>query len=205
MIRAILFDADGVLQKPSVDWWSALGRLITHSGPQDVDAFVSDVFSAEEPSLTGTGDFGAELAVVLSRWGCPERLNDCLSIWTSTQTEAPILETVQSIRKRGVPCYVASNQQAHRAEYMSDRLGYKELFDGEFYSFSIGWRKPNPTYFQSILTQLNLPPDSVAFVDDRQDNVDSATALGMHSALFSLESGVDRLGEILRTWGLSWT
>ena len=61
MISAVLFDADGVIQRPSQDWWSRLTSLV----PADADAFVADLMAAEKPSLVGKGDFRDAVAEVL--------------------------------------------------------------------------------------------------------------------------------------------
>ena len=64
MISAVLFDADGVIQRASQDWWSRLGSLV----PADASAFVADLMAAEKPSLVGKGDFRDAVAEVLARW-----------------------------------------------------------------------------------------------------------------------------------------
>jgi len=67
-IEAVLFDTDGVIQKPAVDLRNKLGEMLGCS--ESVDESVSDVFAAERPALTGQSDFSAALSEVLTRREC---------------------------------------------------------------------------------------------------------------------------------------
>lgn len=92
---------------------------------------------------------------------------------------------------------MASNQMNYRARYMSEDLGYSELFDREFYSCDLGHRKPDAAYFVAILANLELPPERVLFIDDNEDNVAAALELGMNAAVFQPEPEVEP-GSLMR-------
>ena len=61
---------------------------------------------------------------------------------------------------------------------MSETLGYRDLFDRQFYSCYLGHAKPSRAYFEQVLAALQLPPDRVLFLDDQEDNVAGAGELG---------------------------
>ena len=49
----------------------------------------------------------------------------------------------------------------------------------KFYSYeSVGYPKPNPKGFEKILKEFNLKPENVIFIDDREDNIETAKDLG---------------------------
>ena len=79
-IQSVLFDADGVLQKPGdlrgSAWAKVLGRT------DGLDEFLDDVFEAELPALGGECDFAEAFSKVLSRWKCPGTIADALAAWT---------------------------------------------------------------------------------------------------------------------------
>jgi putative hydrolase of the HAD superfamily len=52
------------------------------------------------------------------------------------------------------------------------------------FSCRIGHAKPHPAAYRWCQRALGLAPDSILFVDDREENVRAATALGMHGHLF---------------------
>ena len=138
----------------------------------------------------------------MARWNCRTTLDHALREWTNLEVDTTMVEAVRMLRRSGIGCYLASNQEPHRARYMSEVLGYGDLFDKEFYSCRLGTQKPLESYFHAILKDIEVAPNSVLFIDDHQVNVDSARSVGIHAATFSLEAGRDGLVEILGQFGV---
>jgi len=57
-------------------------------------------------------------------------------------------------------------------------------FDRVFCSHEIGFRKPEPEAYRTVLEYLELPPQKVIFTDDIPDFVEGARRLGIDSILF---------------------
>lgn len=68
---------------------------------------------------------------------------------------------------------------------MSENLAYGALFNAELYSCSLGHAKPDREYFQSVLRVIDMPAESVLFIDDHSINVDAARAVGLQAAVFA--------------------
>src|SRR3989442_1005165 len=186
-IQAILFDADGVIQRPSALRREAWQNLL---GPErDVDTFVNAVFEGERLALEGGSDFIGALSGLLVDWRCQGTLPDALAAWTMIEPDPGMTQLVRALRRGGVRCYLATNQEPHRASYMSEQLGYCGLFDREFYSCRMGVAKLATTYFRLIVGELGLSPDNVLFLDDHEINVNSAQEAGLHVAQFFVDSG----------------
>jgi putative hydrolase of the HAD superfamily len=192
-IRAILFDADGVIQKTAETFIPRLKSLITET--EQVDRFIAEVFEAEKPCLMGQKDFAEELGVVLSRWNVKTSTQEALKIWESIDPVPEVVSQIPSIRKYGILCYLATNQQSYRANYMRAAFNYDALFDGAFYSYELGAVKPEKSYFQNILSQLEIPSSEIVFVDDKIANVEMAQACGMKTLQFEAKS-FDNPGEV---------
>lgn len=198
-IEAILFDADGVIQRRPPGWKDALGERLGFSGhPND---FLADIYDAETPILDDQADFIEALSSILSRWQCQATLEEALSVWTMLDVDAEMTEIIRGLRRSGTACHLASNQERYKARYMSEVLGYRHLFDKEFYSCHLGVKKPDGAYFRAILNDLQLPPHQVLFIDDRQANVDSAHRVGLHAFTFHLDTGRDELHRLLGAQG----
>jgi putative hydrolase of the HAD superfamily len=196
-ITAILFDADGVIQRPAVDYRSAFAALAAFDD-EKLDRFVSEVFAAERPSLTGQGDFLVDLHDVLERWSLRDRVEEVLKIWTSIETDSAMFALIATLRSLGIQCCLATNQQAHRGTYMSETLRYRDTFDFQFYSHRIGFAKPASGYFRAVVSELNLDPAALLFIDDHEPNVTAARTVGINAALFSPGSAsADALRAIL--------
>ncbi|TCO44321.1 putative hydrolase of the HAD superfamily [Kribbella antiqua] len=198
MISAVLFDADGVIQRPTLDWWSRLTSFV----PADGDAFVAELMSAEKPALVGKGDFREAVAEVLRRWDSTVSLEDALEPWHWFAAEPAVVELIAGLRAAGVGCHLATNQHAYRRAIMQDERGYGAWFDQTFYSCDLGLAKPDPAYFRAILGAIDVPASSVLFIDDNAANVDGALSVGLQAEVYDLESGVDELVALLRRYGL---
>lgn len=62
--------------------------------------------------------------------------------------------------------------------------GQYKLFDEKLFSCQEGIAKPDPEIYRRALNRLNLQPQEAVFIDDRQENIDAAKALGIHGVLF---------------------
>ena len=181
--KAILFDADGVIQRPGADFRAACGAVLGSAG-EPLDRFMRELFAVEKPALTGHRDFVADLMEVLVRHGAAERLNDALAIWTAIDVDAAMHAAITGLRAQGVLCCLATNQQKFRGKHMSETLGFAQLFDHEFYSHALGLAKPDPAYFQAIVDKLALPAAELLFIDDHETNLTGASEVGLQVALF---------------------
>jgi putative hydrolase of the HAD superfamily len=198
MISAVLFDADGVIQRPSRDWWSYLGALV----PSDGEAFVADLMAAEKPSLVGKGDFRDAVADVLRRWKSPASVDEAMEPWRWFAAEPEVISLIGSLRSGGIECHLATNQHAYRRAVMQDERGYGAWFDQTFYSCDLGLAKPDPAYFRAILGAIDVPASSVLFIDDNEDNVAGALGVGLQAEVYDLSAGVGALVELLRRYEL---
>lgn len=199
-IDTVLFDADGVLQRPLATRRDAWRRVL---GPQgDLDGFTAAVFEAEDLALAGRLDFVGLLASVLVEWNCHGTMEDALATWTMIESDSAITDIVAALRRTGVKCCLATNQEPFRATYMSGSLEYAQLFDHEFYSCRMGLAKPAVAYFTAILSDLDVRPNEVLFIDDRQANVDAARKVGINAAIFEVDSGPAALRHTMRLFGI---
>ena len=199
MIETILFDADGVLQRPAPQRRAAWQRLI---GPdRKVDEFLAAVFAIERPGHEGS-DFVQKFSDLVVEWRCEGTIQDALAAWTMIEPDPEMAQVVRALRRAGLRCCLATNQEPHRAAHMSEHLGYSRLFDREFYSCRMGVAKPSTTYFRSIVDELGVVAEHVLFLDDREDNVAAAQQAGLHAAQFLIDSGPAHLTRTLAQFGV---
>jgi putative hydrolase of the HAD superfamily len=202
---AVLFDADGVIQRAPADLRSRLA-LALGADPADREACMADYFAAEAPCLTGAADFAEALAPVLAKWKTTSDPAAVLAAWQEIEVDHSVLAVIAALRRSGVYCALASNQERHRAGHMSERLAYRDVFDREFYSCHLGHMKPSPDYFHEIVRLAALDPSRTLFIDDRIDNVEGARRAGLQAEQFVLGdigSGGDPLRRLLEMYGLA--
>ena len=84
--------------------------------------------------------------------------------------------------------------------YRIDTLGLRAIFSAFFSSCYLGVRKPNPRIYEIALDVMRAEPAASLFVDDREENVAGARAVGLR-AIHAPEPG--RLVEYLRAAGVT--
>ena len=85
-----------------------------------------------------------------------------------------VLSNTNAIHER---CFNAKLKSAHGFDEIGD------LVDKAYFSHVIGLRKPDSSIYEFVLAQENLLPAEVLFIDDREDNILSASRLGINTYL----------------------
>jgi len=92
-----------------------------------------------------------------------------------------------------------SNHAREWIEYCENKFKYNHLFDVSLYSYEVGLKKPQAKIFYAMLKKMNVGPDKCLFIDDNEENVDSANRLGIKSIRFQT---IERLIEDLKLLGI---
>lgn len=198
-IKAVLWDADGVLQEVPGGWRPLLNEAI---GPDRTEALLAEVWPVAKEAMCGRGDLVAELDRLLVAQGLSDAADRIKEVWGTFTRFDDTRALVARLRASGVGCHLATNQDPLRADYMRRRLGYDDVMDSCFYSCDVGAAKPSGRYFTQVLAALDLRADQVAFVDDTEVNVVAAGKLGIASVHWHHREGLPALVQALRGLGL---
>ena len=101
------------------------------------------------------------------------------------------LDVVRRLRQgvRGQPTRVRlatlNNESRELNEHRIDRFGLCGLFDVFFSSCWLGVRKPTRQIYERVLGMTQADPAQCLFVDDREQNLAPARALGMQTIQFT--------------------
>lgn len=201
-IENILFDADGVIQYPTTLWQPGLQAALNLENDSEARAFLEAVLEAEANVLEFDAGFVEQLQIVLERWQRPGFMDETLAVLHSIEVYCDVMQTIQAVRRTGIPCHIGSNQQSLRARHMSEGLNYRSLFDREFYSCFVGSAKPDVGFFEKVVAQLGCHPGAVLFLDDRAENVAAAKAVGLNALQFFGKDGAVSLKKHLASFGV---
>lgn len=86
---------------------------------------------------------------------------------------------------------------------MSEDLGFRELFDREYYSFAVDLAKPDEAYYTHILNDLDIKPAEVVFIDYKPENVEAALSVGIQAAVYNLADESMSLAGVLCGFGVA--
>lgn len=182
MIRAVALDLmDTVLRDP---YREALQAAV------DVD--LGELFARRDPDLYPSLERGEIDESVYwehqRRAGLrvdPQRFHEVRragTTWLPGMRE--LLDDLEGVTLR----VTASNYPAWVDVLAAEVLG--DRFDRVLASCHLGARKPDPAFYDRLLARLELEPHQVAFVDDREANVEAARGLGLPAHRYEDAAGV---------------
>ncbi len=175
MIKAVVFDADGVI----VHGERFTERFARDHGIQlkNTQPFFEGVF---QDCLAGKADLKKELKKHLGEWGWAGSVDELMKFWFSEdRLDERFFPLIDGLRKKGIRCYLATNNEKYRTDYLLKEKGLGRRFDAVFSSCSVGSKKPEPEFFAHILDKLDgITKEEVLFVDDDPENTAGAERFG---------------------------
>jgi putative hydrolase of the HAD superfamily len=195
MITHILLDADGVIIKAH-EYYSSVYAKQNNLNLEDIQPFFKEKALA---CKLGQADFKAEFLPYLQQWNPEENLDNYMKNWFSYEIhpDLEILKIAQSLKSIGIKIYLATDQEKYRAEYIKQIPEFSQLFDKMFFSYELGTSKEQSEFFQKVIADLNIPAEQIAYWDDEQENIDSATSIGINSFFYTgLDSFKKQLNEL---------
>ena len=196
-INQVLFDIGGVLgsngwdreqRAVAVEKFALDGEDFQYRHEETVGAFESGQISLDEyldvtvfwqPRAFSRDDFKRFMFSLSTPW-------------------ADSLDVVRRLRQRirGRPTRVRmatlNNESRELNEYRIRYFGLCELFDVFFRSCWLGVRKPTRQIYERVLGMTQADPASSVFVDDREQNLAPARALGMQTIRFTSADQLSR-------------
>lgn len=119
------------------------------------------------------------------KWGWPPERGPELAriFWQGIRIETRWADWLRGLRPR-YRTGLLSNAWGDLRETIQ-RLGMADAFDALIVSAEEGLLKPDPAIYRLALRRLGVAPEQAVFVDDREENIAAARALGMHGVRFA--------------------
>jgi putative hydrolase of the HAD superfamily len=95
-----------------------------------------------------------------------------------------MLEWVNDLRTAGIKTGLLSNMPWDLVNYVRTHCRWMESFTFKTLSAEVGLIKPDPAIYEHSLLGLGVSAEEALFVDDRENNIGAARALGMHAIRF---------------------
>ena len=90
-----------------------------------------------------------------------------------------------ALKASGFLTAILSNIGDTVQQAMEREIKWLTRFDVLVWSYQLRMAKPDPAIYRYALEKLGTRPEETLFIDDRQVNVEAATALGMKALLFT--------------------
>jgi HAD superfamily hydrolase (TIGR01509 family) len=195
--RFVLFDLGGVLVR-----LGDRGPMAGLAPPLDHGAFwarwlASPWVRAYERGQCGDHDFAVGVVAEWDLKATPAEFLAAFARWPEGLFDGAAA-LVDAVRKM-LPVGCLSNSNPVHWSMFTSAWGLDDLFDLHLLSHQLGAVKPDPELFASAVAVLDLPPPSVVFLDDNQQNVDAADQAGITAFRVC---GPDEAAEALRQLGI---
>jgi putative hydrolase of the HAD superfamily len=99
--------------------------------------------------------------------------------------DSRVFQWIDTLRAAGFTIGILSNLPHPIATSLRGTPGFLEHFDHVTFSCDLRLFKPQPAIYEHSFRGLGVAPEETLFIDDKQENVDGARAVGMNAELFT--------------------
>lgn len=110
-------------------------------------------------------------------------------------------EWLDGLKAAGYRLYILSNFSRKAFSDCAKELDYVDKVDEAVISYKIHMIKPDPAIFEYIINRCGLDPSTTVFIDDNENNINTAKTFGFNTILFT---GKDRADEELAKLGVKY-
>ncbi|HTI87275.1 MAG TPA: HAD family phosphatase [Alphaproteobacteria bacterium] len=199
-IRAIVFDFGGVL----IDWNPRyLYRKLFPGDEPGMERFLAEIGFAE---WNRQQDAGRALALAVAELGkqfpaYAHLIRAYHERWEES-IAGPLQDTADlllPLKQAGFELHGLSNWSSETFAAVRPKYSFFQLFDTILLSGDVRVVKPDPRIFQLLLERIGRSAGECLFIDDLEQNISAARALGFETILFE---SAERLRKALQQRGL---
>jgi len=198
-ISSVVFDLGGVL----IDWNPEylyrtlipddterayfLTQVCTRTWHERHDAGVSFADNAQELLEKYHGD--TRMQTFIYAWGA--RFGEMLN-----GTIDGTVDILSDLHRRGIPIYALTNWPSEAFGPAKKRFPFLSWFKDTIVSGEEHIKKPDPALYETLLKRTGIDAGSSLYIDDREENLVPARALGFQTILFTTPDAlVTELGQ----------
>lgn len=192
-IQVVFFDLGKVLL--NFEWKILLGRAGWNPGT-DLGILLDRLRSENlmhdyETGRISTKHFLDRLQAFMNFKGTPLEMR---RIWD--EIFEPMEENIEIMRriKSRYPVGLISNINESHLNYIETQYEFIHEIPERVYSCRAGARKPDSAIYRSAMDRFNVEPGKTLFIDDVEENILGARALGMNTIHYT--AGMDLLTEL---------
>ena len=138
---------------------------------------------------------------VIAKLGAKVGYNDFMAAYVDVfSVNAPVLEIMKKLNAR-YRLIMVSNVDVVRFGFIRKRFPEIMIFDDYVLSYELGVMKPDAGIYRVALEKAGARPEECVFIDDMEENIEGATALGIPGILYRPETDLEKE---LRSLGLSF-
>ena len=196
--RIVLFDLFGVIARHQLP--GALERMAARC-QAPADAFTTAYWAHRPPYDAGrqtASTYWTDVLHALSRPADADTIEELrlTDIDSWSRVDDSMVTYVRDLRDRARVALLSNIPADHADAFLAAQPWLRDL-DHLAFSGRIGAAKPDPAAFQYCLVALQSVPADFLFVDDREENVRAARAVGLNGHVFRSQ---EELTTVVDAW-----
>lgn len=92
-----------------------------------------------------------------------------------------VWEKVHILKEKGYKIYLLSNYSDYLFNLHTKGCSFMDDIDGRLVSYEVHMVKPNRDIYEELITRFNLNPSDCVFLDDREENTETARKVGIEA------------------------
>jgi len=196
-IRAVFFDLGGVILRTE---YQAPREHLAERLNMEYEDLVRLVFESETSRKASVGAISEEAhwEAVARRLNRPQEIEAIRAeFFAGDVLDRSLVNFIRSLRPRWKTGVISNAWSGMRAYITAQK--FDDAFDGLVMSAEVGVAKPKAEIYLLALEQLGVSPGEAVFVDDFDENVEGARAVGMSAIHFrDPESALAELKNLLK-------
>ena len=131
IIKAIIFNADGVvIDSPKI--FSVQYQEKYKISYNKMLVFFDTVF---QDCLVDRADLKEAIKPYLKDWQWDKSIDELLKFWFKAEYKPNLkmISFIKKLREKGIKCYLMTNQEKYRTEYIKKEMNFDHIFDQVFF------------------------------------------------------------------------
>lgn len=186
LFRAVILDYGGVLCHPPFPHEIARMSQALGVTPEEFPPLYSHLRDDYDRGDLTTNEYWASVARHAGVELSPDAVGALAQLdrdmWSRSNDE--MTSWLASLRPAGYKTALLSNMQHDMIAHVRAIFPWLNDFDHQIFSSEVRMVKPDPALYRACLAQLGTDPRETIFVDDREENVAAARALGITAFRF---------------------
>ena len=186
MIKAILFDFDGVLTTDATGSQSISNYICKKTG-LGAEAFKKEYYKYNEDLLYGKIKNESIWEELCKGLNTKININILHESFINTPIDSQMLEIVDRLKKQNYKIGMVTDNKKDRIDDIAKYYDWNKIFDTITISADIGSGKDYSEIFQKTIDCLNLNANECVFIDNQEKNLIVPKRMGMKVIYFDHE------------------
>lgn len=199
-IKNLIIDLGGVLY--AIDYAKIeTGMAALQENPEAENIRYSRSYQDELFTLIETGKITPEAFFqgMKTRFGLKDDPEAFYTVWNSMLMGLipGRAELIKQLKEKYRIFLLSNTNEIHHRFLLPECESMFQDFEKCYFSQNLGMRKPEPEIFQYVLKEQNLLPEETLFIEDSEQHILSAQALGIHTLFVKNDSWPSELSRYL--------